>query len=87
MVRLQMRGKDNSYFRNKQYLCRKNRGMSKIIGMGNALTDMLATQSDDSLSEVPNLSKGSMPLIDENNYLTIKSDLGSRDELSAVEIG
>lgn len=87
MIRLQMRGKDNSYFRNKQYLCRKNRGMDKIVGIENALADMLATLPDDSLSEIPNLSKGSMPLIDENNYLTIKSDLGSRDELSAVEIG
>ena len=61
--------------------------MDKIVGIENALADMLATLPDDSLSEVPNLSKGSMPLIGENNYLTIKSDLGSRDELSAVEIG
>ncbi len=61
--------------------------MDKIVGIENALADMLATLPDDSLSEVPNLSKGSMPLIDENNYLTIKSDPGSRDELSAVEIG
>jgi len=47
--------------------------MDKIIGMGNALVDVLATLQDDSLLEEMNLLKGSMQLIDEDKFLKIRS--------------
>lgn len=49
--------------------------MDKIIGMGNALVDVLATLQDDSLLDELNLPKGSMQLIDEDNFLIIKEKL------------
>ena len=47
--------------------------MDKIIGMGNALVDVLVTLPDDSLLNQMNLPKGSMQLIDDNRYIQIKS--------------
>ena len=49
--------------------------MDKIIGMGNALVDVLATLQDDSLLDELNLPKGSMQLIDEDKFLIIKDKL------------
>lgn len=46
--------------------------MDKIIGMGNALVDVLATLQDDSLLDEMNLPKGSMQLIDEDKFLKIR---------------
>ncbi len=45
--------------------------MEKIIGMGNALVDVLVTLQDDSLLGEMNLPKGSMQLIDEGKFLEI----------------
>lgn len=45
--------------------------MDKIIGLGNALVDVLATLPDDSLLEEMRLPKGSMQLIDEDKFLEI----------------
>jgi sugar/nucleoside kinase (ribokinase family) len=47
--------------------------MDKIIGMGNALVDVLVSLTDDKMLENLNLPKGSMQLIDEDRYLYIKS--------------
>ena len=49
--------------------------MDKIIGMGNALVDVLATLQDDSLLDEMSLPKGSMQLIDEDKFLKIRSKL------------
>jgi len=49
-----------------QYLYRKKFKIMKVLGMGNALVDILALIDDDSLLEELNLPKGSMQLIDEN---------------------
>ena len=46
--------------------------MDKIIGMGNALVDVLATLQDDSLLDEMNLPKGSMQLINEDKFLKIR---------------
>ena len=47
-----------------QYLCKKKIEMDKIIGLGNALVDVLATLNDDSILTEMELPKGSMQLID-----------------------
>ena len=54
-----------------QYLCKKNIEMDKIIGMGNALVDVLATLNDDHILTEMELPKGSMTLIDETKLLII----------------
>ena len=48
-----------------QYLCKKILRMDKIIGLGNALIDVLATLKDDTLLDELELPKGSMQLIDD----------------------
>lgn len=48
-----------------QYLCKKNNKMDKIIGMGNALVDVLVKLENEKMLEELNLPKGSMQLIDE----------------------
>lgn len=45
--------------------------MDKIIGMGNALVDVLATLNDDDILKEMELPKGSMTLIDENKLQII----------------
>jgi sugar/nucleoside kinase (ribokinase family) len=45
--------------------------MEKIIGMGNALVDVLTTLTDDTLLQEMELPKGSMQLIDETKLETI----------------
>ena len=45
--------------------------MDKIIGMGNALVDVLATLNDDHILTEMELPKGSMTLIDETKLLII----------------
>lgn len=45
--------------------------MDKIIGLGNALVDVLVTLQDDSLLEEMGLPKGSMQLIDKDRFLKI----------------
>ena len=45
--------------------------MDKIIGLGNALVDVLATLSDDQILDEMELPKGSMTLIDEDKLLII----------------
>lgn len=47
--------------------------MDKIIGMGNALVDVLVSLTDDKMLEELHLPKGSMQLINEDRYLYIKS--------------
>jgi hypothetical protein len=41
-----------------QYLCKKKIEMDKIIGLGNALVDVLATLNDDSILTEMELPKG-----------------------------
>lgn len=51
--------------------------MSKIIGIGNALVDILAhIPNDESLAEM-NLPKGSMQLIDRNSYISVRGRMNS----------
>ena len=47
--------------------------MDKIIGMGNALIDVLVTLQGDALLDEMNLPKGSMQLIDEAKFLKIRN--------------
>jgi sugar/nucleoside kinase (ribokinase family) len=54
-----------------QYLCGKVLMMRKILGIGNALIDVLVTLDDDSLLEQLKLPKGSMQLIDEGKLKEI----------------
>jgi len=49
--------------------------MKKIIGIGNALTDMLLQISDDSILTMLNLKKGSMQLVDEKKMQEISEKL------------
>lgn len=56
-----------------QYLCRKNHEMDNIIGLGNALVDVLGTLGDDKMLQEMGLPKGSMTLIDENKLSNIKN--------------
>lgn len=58
--------------------------MDKIIGMGNALVDVLVTLKDDSLLGEMNLPKGSMQLIDENKFLTIKDKFSTMNPHKAT---
>lgn len=51
--------------------------MDKIIGMGNALVDVLVTLPDDSLLDEMSLPKGSMQLIDKNKFLIIRNKFAS----------
>lgn len=48
--------------------------MDKIIGLGNALVDVLATLKDDTLLDEMGLPKGSMQLIDESKLQQINSE-------------
>lgn len=57
-----------------QYLCKKIFGMDKIIGLGNALVDVLATLEDDSLLLQMGLPKGSMQLIGEEKLQQINTE-------------
>ena len=47
--------------------------MDKIIGLGNALVDVLATLKDDSLLHEMNLPKGSMQLVDDVKFQEINT--------------
>lgn len=58
--------------------------MDKIIGMGNALVDVLVTLKDDSLLGEMNLPKGSMQLIDENKFMTIKDKFSTMNPHKAT---
>lgn len=49
--------------------------MKKILGMGNALTDILLQMNDDSALERLNLPKGSMQLIDMSKFGELRSEL------------
>jgi sugar/nucleoside kinase (ribokinase family) len=51
--------------------------MDKIIGIGNALVDVLATLQDDKLLSEMNLPKGSMQLIDEHKFHVISEKFAS----------
>lgn len=58
--------------------------MAKILGVGNALVDLLITLEDDNLLEDLNLPKGSMTLVDENtkNLIAEKSNKLNKDMAS-----
>jgi len=47
--------------------------MKKILGIGNALVDVMTPVSDDKLLEKFSLPKGSMQLVDEKRSNLIKS--------------
>lgn len=53
--------------------------MDKIIGIGNALTDVLAILKDDHILSELELPKGGMQLIDEDKFLHISSKLKQMD--------
>lgn len=53
--------------------------MSKIVGMGNALVDVLVRLDDDSLLGELNLPKGSMQLIDRSKYHEIAGRLHKKE--------
>ncbi|NDV68987.1 adenosine kinase [Dysgonomonas sp. 25] len=47
----------------------------KVLGMGNALVDVLARIADDKLLETLNLPKGSMQLIDEKRFAELSDEI------------
>jgi sugar/nucleoside kinase (ribokinase family) len=53
--------------------------MDKIIGMGNALVDVLATLKDDTILDEMGLPRGSMQLIDEDMLQRINSKFSEMD--------
>ena len=50
--------------------------MSSVLGLGNALVDILARLKDDSLLNELNLPKGSMQLVDENGVRKVEDKAG-----------
>lgn len=68
--------------------------MDKIIGLGNALVDVLATLNDEKILEEMELPKGSMQLIDENKlqqinetFATIKTHLTTGGSAANAMLG
>ena len=53
--------------------------MIKVLGMGNALVDVLAIIEDDKILETLNLPKGSMQLIDSEKFKEISSEINKMD--------
>lgn len=53
--------------------------MTKVQGMGNALVDVLAVIENDNLLEQLGLPKGSMQLIDENQFHKISAEINKLD--------
>jgi sugar/nucleoside kinase (ribokinase family) len=58
--------------------------MKKILGMGNALTDILLQINDDQVLDVLNLPRGSMQLIDLGKQQEIRAALDFSDALMAT---
>lgn len=58
--------------------------MDKIIGMGNALVDVLATLTDDTLLQEMELPKGSMQLIDEAKFEIISKQFSKMKTYQAT---
>lgn len=48
--------------------------MDKIVGIGNALVDVLVLMDDDKMLEDLHLPKGSMQLIDKKHYLKYEKE-------------
>ena len=67
-----------------QYLCKKNIKMDKIIGLGNALVDVLATLKDDTILDEMGLPKGSMQLIDDAKLQQINEKFSNMKTLLAT---
>ena len=62
--------------------------MDKIIGLGNALVDVLATLKDDTLLDEMGLPKGSMQLIDDAKLQQINikfSQMKTRQEMPSLD--
>jgi len=49
--------------------------MTKVLGMGNALVDVLAIVEDDKMLELLELPKGSMQLIDDKKFKTLSEEI------------
>ncbi len=58
-----------------QYLCKKKCVMNKILGLGNALVDVLVRLDNDGLLEELELPKGGMTLIDEAGLQKVSNSL------------
>ena len=67
------------YFGICNIFAKKILNMNKIIGLGNALVDVLVTLDDDRLLEEMNLPRGSMQLIDERRYQQISEIFSTMD--------
>ena len=70
-----------------QYLCKKNFKniiMKRIIGIGNALIDILSRIESDDLLRQMNLPKGSMQLLDDERYREISATLARMDTQRAT---
>ena len=55
--------------------------MDKIIGLGNALVDVLATLDSDEILTKMDLPKGSMTLIDEDKLLKINEEFSRMHDI------
>jgi hypothetical protein len=49
--------------------------MAKVLGMGNALVDVLAIIEDDKMLELLELPKGSMQLIDDKKFEILSGEI------------
>lgn len=73
-----------------QYLCKKKpfnkdyKKMKKILGMGNALTDILLQIENDELLKKLNLLKGGMQLIDSDKVTEIQGNLNMEEAKMAT---
>lgn len=75
MYFLKMLRKSTGYFRNMQYLCKKNKRIVRTVGLGNALVDVsLRLGSDDVLREI-GIQKGAMDMIDRAQMIAIRKAL------------
>lgn len=68
-----LRCKSRGIFRNMQYLREKNSEKMKIVGLGNALVDvLLRLESDETLSTI-GIRKGVMEMIDERQMIALRT--------------
>ena len=67
--------KSTGYFRNMQYLCGKIEKKMKIVGLGNALMDvLLQLKQEEILSEI-GIQKGAMDMINREQMIAIRQRL------------
>ena len=72
---LKLHCKSTGYFRNMQYLCQKKLEKMQILGLGDALVDLLIRLDDEKCLAELGVRKGAMMMIDREKTLAIRSSL------------